>query len=237
MTRYIEERRDTFGVEPICRVLEVPVSTFYARRSRVPSARELADRELVERDPAARAGYRRAYGARKTWKELKRRDVEVGRDHVARLMRREGSSGTGAAPGHARRSRTRPPPSLRVTCCSATSPRPARTRSGSPTSPTSAPGTASSTSRSSSTVTAARSSAGRSRPTCAPSSSSTRSRWPTGCAGRPADLIVHTRPGPQPEFNLSSQHCRLTGRMVVPRPEVLHSIGVGGRASAIAEAA
>ena len=70
MTRYIDERRDMFGVEPICRVLEVPVSTFYARRSRVPSARELADRELVEEIHAARAGYRRAYGARKTWKEL-----------------------------------------------------------------------------------------------------------------------------------------------------------------------
>jgi transposase InsO family protein len=93
MTRYIEERRDRFGVEPICRALEVPVSTFYARRSRVPSKRELADRELVEKIHAARAGYRRAYGARKTWKELKRREVEVGRDHVARLMRREGLVG------------------------------------------------------------------------------------------------------------------------------------------------
>jgi putative transposase len=93
MTRYIEERRDTFGVEPICRVLEVPASTFYARRSRVPSARELADRELLEQIRAARNGYRRAYGARKTWKELKRREVEVGRDHVARLMRREGIVG------------------------------------------------------------------------------------------------------------------------------------------------
>jgi len=93
MTRYIEERRDMFGVEPICRVLEVPVSTFYARRHRVPSARELADRELLEEIHLARAGYRRAYGARKTWKELKRRDVEVGRDRVARLMCREGLVG------------------------------------------------------------------------------------------------------------------------------------------------
>jgi putative transposase len=93
MTRYIEERRDIFGVEPICRVLGVPVSTHYARRSRVPSARELADGELVEEIHAARAGYRRAYGARKTWKELKRREVAVGRDHVARLMRREGIVG------------------------------------------------------------------------------------------------------------------------------------------------
>lgn len=33
------------------------------------------------------------YGVRKTWKELKRRDVEVGRDRVARLMRAEGLEG------------------------------------------------------------------------------------------------------------------------------------------------
>ncbi len=38
-------------------------------------------------------GYRRAYGARKTWKELKRRRVPVGRDRVARLMRQEGLVG------------------------------------------------------------------------------------------------------------------------------------------------
>jgi transposase InsO family protein len=32
-------------------------------------------------------------GVRKTWKELKRRGVEVGRDRVARLMRQEGLEG------------------------------------------------------------------------------------------------------------------------------------------------
>src|SRR5919204_735066 len=69
VTRFIEERRGAFGVEPICRVLGVAVSTFYARRSRKPSRRELADRELVGKIHAARAGYRRAYGVRKTWKE------------------------------------------------------------------------------------------------------------------------------------------------------------------------
>jgi len=36
VTRYVEERRDAFGVEPICRVLGVPVGTHYARTSRVP---------------------------------------------------------------------------------------------------------------------------------------------------------------------------------------------------------
>ena len=33
------------------------------------------------------------YGARKTWKELRRRDVDVGRDQVARVMREHGLDG------------------------------------------------------------------------------------------------------------------------------------------------
>ena len=93
MTRYVDERRGSFGVEPIRRVLEVPVSTYYARRSREPSRRELRDRELIAEIHAARGGYRRVYGVRKTWKELRRRGVEVGRDRVARLMRAEGLEG------------------------------------------------------------------------------------------------------------------------------------------------
>jgi len=93
VTRYVEERRDAFGVEPICAAIGVPVSTHYARRSRKPSRRELADRVLVAEIYAAREGYRRVYGVRKTWKQLRRRGVEVGRDRVARLMRQEGLEG------------------------------------------------------------------------------------------------------------------------------------------------
>jgi len=93
VTRYVEERRDAFGVEPICRAIGVAVSTHYARRSRKPSRRALADRELVREIHAAREGYRRVYGVRKTWRELHRRGVETGRDRVARLMRQEGLEG------------------------------------------------------------------------------------------------------------------------------------------------
>lgn len=89
----MEERRDAFGVEPICRAVGVPVSTYYARRSRKPSRRAVEDEQLVAEIYAAREGYRRVYGVRKTWKQLKRRDVEIGRDHVARLMRQEGLEG------------------------------------------------------------------------------------------------------------------------------------------------
>jgi putative transposase len=93
VTRYVEERREAFGVEPICRALGEPVSTFYARRSRKPSRRTLEDRRLLVEIYAARSGYRSVYGVRKTWKELRRRGVEVGRDRVARLMRQEGFEG------------------------------------------------------------------------------------------------------------------------------------------------
>jgi transposase InsO family protein len=93
VSRYLEQRRDAFGVEPICRAVGVPVSTYYARRSRKPSRRALADRGLVLEIYAARDGYRAVYGVRKTWKELQRRGVDVGRDRVARLMRQEGLEG------------------------------------------------------------------------------------------------------------------------------------------------
>ena len=93
MTRYIDQRRDAFGVEPICGAIGVPVSTYYARRSRKSSRRELQDRELVREIHAAREGYRRVYGVRKTWKELRRRGSVIGRDRIARLMRQEGLEG------------------------------------------------------------------------------------------------------------------------------------------------
>jgi putative transposase len=93
VSRYIGARRHTFGVEPICRALDVPVSTYYARRSRVPSRRELEDRQLLIEIEAARSGYRSVYGVRKTWKQLRRRGVEVGRDQVARVMRAHGLEG------------------------------------------------------------------------------------------------------------------------------------------------
>ena len=71
----------------------MPVSTHYARRSRTPSARELADRGLLAEIEQARSGRRSVYGARKGWKELRRRGVEAGRDQVARVMRQHGLEG------------------------------------------------------------------------------------------------------------------------------------------------
>jgi putative transposase len=93
MSAYIDQHKDRFGVEPICRTLGIAPSSYYAHRSRPPSARSIRDAELVGEIHAARSGHRRVYGARKTWRELGRRGVQVGRDRVARLMRQEGLEG------------------------------------------------------------------------------------------------------------------------------------------------
>ena len=65
MTRYVEERRDTFGVEPICRTLQVAPSTYYAVVNRSPSARMVRDEELKAEIARVYQGNYDAYGARK----------------------------------------------------------------------------------------------------------------------------------------------------------------------------
>ena len=86
MTRYIDEHRDTFGVEPICQDLAIAPSTYYAAKSRPPSARAVRDAQLKPEIEQVHAGNFAVYGARKVWRQLCREGVEVGRDRVARLM-------------------------------------------------------------------------------------------------------------------------------------------------------
>ena len=141
VTRYIEARRDAFGVEPICRALGVPVSTHYARRSRKPSARELADRELLARDRGGPRGLparlRRAQDLEGAAPPRRRGRPRPGRAGDAPARARGQAARPQAADDDRRTRRRSSGPAI---CCSATSRRPRRTRSGSPTSPTSAPG-------------------------------------------------------------------------------------------------
>ncbi|PFG33791.1 transposase InsO family protein [Sanguibacter antarcticus] len=81
------------GVELICTVLQVAPSTYYARRSRPPSVRQVRD---AVNGPALvalwEANYQ-VYGARKLWKAAGRAGIDVGRDQIARLMRAAGIEG------------------------------------------------------------------------------------------------------------------------------------------------
>jgi putative transposase len=90
---YIDGHRDEFGVEPICSVLEIAPSTYYAAKDRSPSARAIRDAVLkVTLLALWRANYE-VYGIQKLWKAAQRAGVEVGRDQVARLMRELGIAG------------------------------------------------------------------------------------------------------------------------------------------------
>jgi putative transposase len=79
------------------------VSTYYARKTRRPSARQQADEALVPVIGKVHIENYEAYGARRVWKRLARRGVAVGRGRVERLMRQRGIQGAVAV---ARRRRT-----------------------------------------------------------------------------------------------------------------------------------
>lgn len=96
---FIDAHRDDvvegrpLGVEPICRVLQVAPSTYYAAKSRPPSARACRDAELIGQLNTLWENNYRVYGARKLWKAARRAGLDVGRDQVARLMRAAGIEG------------------------------------------------------------------------------------------------------------------------------------------------
>jgi putative transposase len=46
MIQYIDGHRATFGVEPICRTLQVAPSSYYAAKAMPPSARAVNDATL-----------------------------------------------------------------------------------------------------------------------------------------------------------------------------------------------
>jgi putative transposase len=83
-----------FGVGPICKVLQVAPSTYYAARSRQLSARDRRDEQLKAKILGVFDGNCRVYGARKVWLALQREGVEVAGCTVERLMRAMGIHGT-----------------------------------------------------------------------------------------------------------------------------------------------
>ena len=93
MTAFIDERRGAFGVEPICKVLPIAPSTYYASKQQSPSERALRDAELLEKICKAWKDSRGRYGARKVWRQLLRQGESVARCTVERLMRAEGLMG------------------------------------------------------------------------------------------------------------------------------------------------
>ena len=99
MIRFIDEHRDQFGVEFLCRVLKDAVPGFLtsrgyrAAKTRVTSARQLKDELLVPEVQRLHDENYGVYGVRKMHALLRREGWDVGRDQTARLMTLAGVRG------------------------------------------------------------------------------------------------------------------------------------------------
>ncbi len=90
---FIQGHRQRWGVEPICRVLQVAPSSYYAAIRRSAAARAPRDATLQEAIRRVWTQQRQVYGADKVWAQLNREGVRVARCTVERLMRNLGLRG------------------------------------------------------------------------------------------------------------------------------------------------
>jgi transposase InsO family protein len=98
MVAFIDDHREIYGVEPICRVLPIAPSTYYEQKARQADPSRLPHRlireaELREEIERVWKENRSVYGARKVWLQLKREDFGAARCTVERLMRQMGLHG------------------------------------------------------------------------------------------------------------------------------------------------
>ncbi len=98
MIAFIDDHRDAYGVEPICRVLPIAPSTYHERIARRQDPTHLSAR--ARHDVALKPEIARVfaenfavYGVRKVWWQMIREGVPVARCTVARLMREMGLAG------------------------------------------------------------------------------------------------------------------------------------------------
>ena len=93
MSAFVDEHRACFGVEPICRTLEVSASAYYARATGERSARSLTDGRLLVEIRRVHGENYECYGSRRVWKQLLREGIEAARCTVERLMAEHGIQG------------------------------------------------------------------------------------------------------------------------------------------------
>jgi len=98
MIAIIDEHREAYGVEPICKVLPIAPSTYYSHVAKRVDPEKLsarAKRDLVLKPEIARvfADNFEVYGVRKVWRQLQREGINVARCTVERLMQSMGLQG------------------------------------------------------------------------------------------------------------------------------------------------
>jgi len=88
---FIEQHRDSIlGMRKLCRLLGVSRSAYYDWRTRMPSARAVANEIMVLEILRVHELRRRVYGSPRMHAELRENGYACSRNRVARLMRSEG---------------------------------------------------------------------------------------------------------------------------------------------------
>jgi putative transposase len=87
----MEAHVESYGIEPMCRVLRIAPSTWreHARRKANPCLRSLRAKEDERLSKEIVRVHKKnfgVYGAKKVWLQLNREGFKIGRDRVARLM-------------------------------------------------------------------------------------------------------------------------------------------------------
>src|SRR4051794_5981177 len=98
MIAFIDDHREAYGVEPICKVLPIAPSTYHEHAAKRADPAKLSAR--AKRDVSLKVQIRRVfaenfevYGVRKVWRQLKREGFDIARCTVERLMRSLGLHG------------------------------------------------------------------------------------------------------------------------------------------------
>ena len=94
----MDEHRATFGVEPICKAMQIAPSGYRRHAARQRDAalhcqRTQRDHSLMPQIQQVWQANMQVYGADKVWKQMNRQGTEVARCTVERLMRRLGLQG------------------------------------------------------------------------------------------------------------------------------------------------
>jgi putative transposase len=100
--RFIEDHRETYPVRVLCAVLEVSPAGYYAWRSRPPSTRSMANRELVAAIRRIHQDSGGRYGSPRVHALLRSQGRGISRGRIERLMRRHGIRAIMAPPRRAR---------------------------------------------------------------------------------------------------------------------------------------
>jgi putative transposase len=95
---FVDKHRDTYGVEPICKVLQIAPSCYWRhaacqRKPELRCARAKTDDSLMPKIQQVWQSNMQVYGADKVWHQLNREGIKVARCTVERLMKHLGLQG------------------------------------------------------------------------------------------------------------------------------------------------